>query len=176
MSQTAATLVVIDVQREYMEPEPFVTRDGNDLISKCRKLLDSARAAGAPVVFVRHLDREPPADPAKAEICPELAPRPGEPVVEKRFASAFMKTDLDETLARRSAKHLVVCGLATFGCLNATVVCALCKGYEVTVVRDAHGARPLSDATVDQIFDHFEAAWVDTGAQLIAAEDVRFAT
>jgi len=176
VSERDTTLLVIDVQREYMEPEPFVTRDGNDLIAKCRTLLDSARAAGAPVVFVRHLDRQPPADPAKADICPELAPRCGEPIIEKRFASAFMKTDLDETLARLSAKRLVVCGLATFGCLNATVLCALCKGYDVAVVRDAHGARPLSDATVDQVFDHFEAAWVDTGAQLVPAAEVRFTT
>jgi nicotinamidase-related amidase len=138
-------------------------------------LIDTARRAGVPVVFVRHLDKEPPADPSTAEICPEIAPRVGEPVVEKRFASAFMKTELEETLKRLSATHLTMCGLATFGCLNATIVCALCKGYDVAVVRDAHGAQAMSDATLEQVIAHFEASWVDAGARLIRSTDVRFA-
>lgn len=172
---TKTALPVIDVQKLYMEPEPFLTCDGDDLVAKCRLLIDSARAAGVPVVFVRHVEKEPPADPSAAAICPEIAPRAGEPVVEKRFASAFMKTELEETLKRLSATHLTMCGLATFGCLNATVVCALCKGFDVTVVRDAHGARALSDATVEQVIAHFEGAWVDAGARLAAVRDLRFA-
>ncbi len=176
MSNRNAALLVIDVQREYMEQEPFLTCDGDDLVAKCRLLIDSARAADVPVVFVRHLDREPPADPSTTEICPEIAPRVGEPVVEKHFASAFMKTELEATLKRLSATHLTVCGLATFGCLNATVVCALCKGYDVAIVRDAHGARPLTDATVEQVIAHFEAAWVDAGARLIRSTEAQFAT
>lgn len=172
MNKTA--LLVIDVQTEYMKPEPFLTCDGDDLVVKCRKLIDSAREADVPVVFVRHLDKEPPVDPATTEICPEIAPRAGEPVVEKHFASAFMKTELEATLKRLSTTHLTVCGLATFGCLNATVVCALCKGYDVTVVRDAHGARALSDATLEQVIAHFEGAWVDAGARLIRSTEVQF--
>lgn len=175
MGNRNAALLVIDVQREYMEPEPFLTCDGNDLVAKCSLLINSARAAGIPVIFVRHLDKEPPADPSAAEICPEIAPRPGEPVVEKRSASAFMKTDLETTLKRLSITDLYVCGLATFGCLNATVMCALCKGYDVTVVRDAHGARALSDATLEQVIAHFEASWVDAGARLIRSTEVQFA-
>lgn len=174
MSKERSALLVVDVQREYMEPEPFSTRDGNDLIAKCRRLLDAARAAGVPVVFVRHLDKEPPADPSTAEICPEIAPLGTEPVVEKRFGSAFMKTDLHATLQGLGTTKLFMCGLATFGCLNATVVCALCKDYDVTVIRDAHGAKPLSDATLEQVLDHFEAAWADAGASLVPAADVRF--
>ncbi len=169
-----AALLVIDVQREYMEPSPFVTRDGDDLIAKCRLLIDSARVAGVPVIYVRHLDKVQPANPAMAAICEEIAPRDGDPVVEKRFPSAFLRTDLEAALARLSARHLVVCGLATFGCLNATVVCALCKGYEVTVASDAHGAQAMGDTSAAQLIAHFESSWADAGARLVRATDVRF--
>jgi nicotinamidase-related amidase len=171
---THSALLVIDVQREYMEPEPFVTCDGDDLIAKCRVLIDSARTAGVPVLFVRHLDRKPPADPALAQICRDIAPRETEPVIEKRFPSAFMRTDLEEILRRLSVQTLYVCGLATYGCLNATVVCALCKGYEVTVVRDAHGARPLGDVSPAQLIAQFESTWADAGAGLLRTAEVRF--
>ena len=169
-----SALLVVDVQREYMEPEPFVTCDGDDLIAKCHGLIESARAAGVPVVYVRHLDGTPPADPAAAEICPEIAPRPDESVVEKRFASAFLRTDLEQVLRRLSARTLYVCGLATFGCLNATVMCALCKAYDVTVVRDAHGAQALGDISAAQVIAQFESTWATSGAKLVAASEVRF--
>jgi nicotinamidase-related amidase len=171
---TNAALLVIDVQREYMEPEPFVTCDGNDLIDKCRALIETARGARVPVVFVRHLDKVPPADPALAEICPEIAPRNEEAVVEKRFASAFLRTNLEETLRHLRAKSLYVCGLATYGCLNATVMCALCKDYDVVVAHDAHGARPLGDITASQVIVEFESTWVDAGAKLLRVSEIRF--
>lgn len=168
-----SALLVIDVQREYMEPDPFVTCDGDDLIAKCRRLIESARAAGVPVVYVRHLDKTPPSDPAMAAICPAIAPRTGEPVVEKRFPSAFFRTDLEQVLRRLSATTLYVCGLATFGCLNASVMCALCKGYDVTVVRDAHGAQALGEVSARQVIAQFESAWADAGARLLSASEVR---
>ncbi len=170
-----SALLVIDVQREYMEPEPFLTCGGDDLIAKCRTLIDSARAAGVPVVYVRHLDKAPPSDPAMAAICPEIAPRETEPVVEKRFPSAFFRTDLEQFLQRSSTRALYVCGLATFGCLNATVMCALCKGYDVTVVHDAHGAKALGEVTAAQVIAQFESGWVGAGARLLCASEVRFA-
>jgi nicotinamidase-related amidase len=61
-----SALLVVDVQREYMEPDPFVTCDGDTLIAKCHTLIGAARAAGVPVVYVKHLDDVPPADPAMA--------------------------------------------------------------------------------------------------------------
>ncbi|MDD5219874.1 MAG: cysteine hydrolase family protein [Candidatus Bipolaricaulis sp.] len=173
--KSQSALLVVDVQREYMEPEPFVTCDGNDLVAKCGTLIDAARAAGVPVVYVRHLDDVPPADPAAAQICSEIAPRPGEPVVEKRFPSSFFRTDLERTLKQLGVTTLYACGLATFGCLNATVMCALCKGYDVTVVHDAHGAQALGETSAAQVIAQFERSWTAAGARFLRASDVRFA-
>jgi len=158
-----------------MEPEPFVTCDGDDLVATCGTLIDAARAAGVPVVYVRHLDDVPPADPTAAHICSEIAPRPGEPVVEKRFPSSFFRTDLEHTLTGLGVTTLYICGLATFGCLNATVMCALCMGYEVTVVHDAHGAQALGETSAAQVIVQFEGSWTAAGARLLRASEVRFA-
>ena len=81
MSETRA-LMVIDVQRVYMEPNPMVTSDGDDLIDKCRRLIDKARAAGVPVVYVQHLSDDQPDNPELIGVHPELAPEAGEPVVQ----------------------------------------------------------------------------------------------
>ena len=173
MSETRA-LMVIDVQRVYMEPEPMVTSDGDDLIEKCRGLIEKARTAGVPVVYVQHLSDDQPDDPEVIGVHPELGRRADEPIVQKRFGSAFFKTDLEKTLASLGTKTLYVCGLATFGCVNATVMCAVCMGYETIVVKDAHGAQDFADSTAAQVIEHFNAAWERAGANLIRAVDVAF--
>ena len=171
MSETRA-LMVIDVQRAYMEPEPMVTSDGDDLIEKCGGLIEKARSAGVPVVFVQHLSDDQPDDPELVGVHPKLGRKADEPVIQKRFGSAFFKTDLERTLADLGAETLYVCGLATFGCVNATVMCAVCKEYETIVVKDAHGAQDFADSTAAQVIDRFNAAWERAGARLILAKNV----
>ena len=150
MTDRKASLV-IDVQRIYMEPEPMVTSDSDDLIEKCRGLIDKARAAGVPVVYVRHLSDDQPDDPDLIGVHPELAPQAGEPVVQKRFGSAFFKTNLEKTLKKLAVEMLYVCGLATFGCVNATVMCAVCKGHDTVVVKNAHGSQGFPDSSAVQV-------------------------
>ena len=173
MSETRA-LMVIDVQRVYMEPEPMVTSDGDDLIEKCLGLIDKARSAGVPVLFVQHRSDDQPDDLELIGVHPVLAPAAGEPVIQKRFGSAFFKTDLEKTLQGLGVKTLYVCGLATFGCVNATVMCDVCQGYETIVVKDAHGAQDFPDSMAAQVIEHFNAAWERAGARLVLASDVSF--
>jgi nicotinamidase-related amidase len=167
-------LLVIDVQRIYMEPKPMVTSDGNDLIDKCNGLIGKARVAGVPVVFVQHRSDDQPDDPELIGVHPELAPRAGESVIQKRFGSAFFNTDMEKTLIKLGAKALYVCGLATFGCVNATVMCAVCKGYDTVVVRDAHGAPDYPDSSAAEVIEHFNGAWERAGARLVLAGEVTF--
>ena len=167
-------LLVVDVQRVYMEPEPMVTSDGDDLIEKCRGLIDKARAAGVPVVYVQHLSDDQPDDPDLIGVHPKLAPQAGEPIVQKRFGSAFFKTDLESTLRDLGAETLYVCGLATFGCVNATVMCAVCKGYATVVVKDAHGSQAFPDSWAADVIEHFNRVWERAGARLMKEKDVTF--
>jgi len=172
MSEKRA-LMVIDVQRVYMEPEPMVTSDGDDLVGKCRGLIEKARAAGVPVVYVQHQNDDQPDDPELVGVHPELAPQSDEPVIQKTFGSAFFKTDLEKILADLGVETLYVCGLATFGCVNATVMCAVCKEY-VVVVRDAHGAQAFPDSSAAQVIELFNRAWERAGARLIRSKDIAF--
>jgi len=167
-------LLVIDVQRVYLEPEPMVTSDGNDLIPKCRGLIDRARAAGTPVVFVQHISDDQPDDPALIAVHPDLAPANTEPVIQKHFGSAFFQTDLESTLKKLNAKTLYVSGLATFGCVNATIMCALCKDYDVRVIRNAHGSTSSGDTTAVRMIEIFNAMWKKAGATLIQVEGIDF--
>ena len=173
MSQSKA-LLVIDVQRVYMEPEPKVTSDGDDLIAKCQSLIGKARAAEVPVVFVQHRSSDEPNDPALVGIHPDLAPAVDEPIVEKHFGSAFFRTELEEVLARLGAKTLYVSGLATFGCVNATVMCAICKDYDVRVVLDAHGTTGFGEITATQMVEQFNSTWKRAGAKLVAEAETTF--
>jgi nicotinamidase-related amidase len=123
---------------------------------------------------VQHVSDDQPNDPGLIGVHPGLGPLPGEPVIQKRFGSAFFKTELERTLADLGVKTLYVCGLASFGCVNATVMCSVCKEHEAIVVKDAHGAREFADSTAAQVIDHFNAAWERAGAHLISAGEVSF--
>ena len=167
-------LLVIDVQRIYMEPDPMVTVDGDDLIPKCRRLIERARAVGVPVVYVRHHDKNHPDDEALVGVHPGIAPEPGEPIVVKTFGSAFLKTDLSAILERLDAHRLVVCGLATFGCVNATVMCAACKDHDVIVASDAHGTVAGNGSSPEDTFAYFHDSWERAGATLVPSAEVAF--
>jgi len=169
-----AALLVIDVQRVYMEPEPMVTSDGDDLINKCNGLIGRARGAGIPVLFVRHRSDDQPDDPALVAVHPDLGALDSEPVIEKRFGSAFFRTDLEQTLADLDVRTLYVCGLATYGCVNATVLCAVCRDYETMVVKDAHGSQSYPGEPAEGIIARFNATWESAGATLVRANDVPF--
>ncbi len=76
-----------------------------------------------------------------AEVDPRIAPRDGEPVIVKLFASAFFATPLASLLTARGHDGLVVCGASTSGCVRATVVDALQHGLRAVVPREAVGDR-----------------------------------
>ncbi len=174
MSKEHRILLVIDVQRVYMEPEPMVTSDGDDLVPKCRSLIERARDAGVPVVYVQHVSDDQPEDSDLVGIHPDIAPLEGEPIVQKRFGSAFFRTNLEDTLNNLGAKSLYVCGLATFGCVNATVLCALCKEYDVRIIRDAHGCPSFPDEPAAETIEAYNKSWEGAGAALVSFADVTF--
>jgi len=127
-------LLVVDVQVGVMEGAWEAPR----VIRNVLRAVERARAQGIAVVWVQHADDElVPASPAW-EWVPELAPAEGEFRVTKRFNSAFEDTPLESELARLGATHLVLAGAATNWCIRATAHGALERGYDLTLVGDAH--------------------------------------
>lgn len=138
-----ATLLLIDYQNEYLEG-PLALPHAAAALDRARALLAAARAAGTAVVHVAHhgapggpFDR----DAARGGFIAGLEPRPGEAVVEKRRADAFVGTDLAERLG--APGPLLIAGFMTHNCVSSTVRAACDLGYAVTVAGDACATRDL---------------------------------
>lgn len=133
-SGTKAALVVVDTQVGVVATA--YQRDA--VVSNIADLVQRARSAGVPVIWVQHGDDELVPGQAAWQIVPELAPAPGEGLVAKSFNSAFQQTNLEDLLAQAGASGLVLCGAATNWCIRATAYSALERGYDLSVAGDAH--------------------------------------
>jgi nicotinamidase-related amidase len=132
--RTKSALLVIDVQVGVVA-DAF-ERDVK--IANMSKAVDKARAESIPVIWVQHSDEELVLESAEWEIVPELSPLPGEPQVRKSFRSSFEETNLEEVLKGLGVSHLYVCGAETNNCVRHTSHTALEKGYDLTLISDAH--------------------------------------
>jgi nicotinamidase-related amidase len=135
MSKTA--LLVIDVQSALVSS----AYRGADLVAVISGLLTRARAAGIPIVYLQHFDatHQPLMKGAAGwRIHEGVAPRPDEIVIEKAASDGFYQTDLQSELDRLGVERVVVCGLQTEFCVDATCRAAFSRGFEVVLAADAH--------------------------------------
>ncbi len=142
--QTGTALLVIDVQTAVIANAP--NRD--DVLGNINHLVDAARAADTPVIWVQHNDDEMPHGSDGWEIDAELSPDANDPIIHKQLRSSFANTDLDAVLAEHGVGHLVVAGTQTDFCVRWTLHGALEHGYDTTLVADAH---TTDDASTDAL-------------------------
>jgi len=167
---TKTALVIIDMQRDFLEPGGFGESLGNDVsllaraITPCRALLEAMRARGVLIIHTREGHRPDLSDAPKAkvergapsmrigapgpmgrilirgerghDIIDALAPRKGEPVIDKPGKGAFYATDLGPMLHLRGIETLIVCGVTTEVCVHTTVREANDRGYKCLVPGD----------------------------------------
>lgn len=129
-----AALVVVDVQVGVMNN----AWDAARVIGNIARAVERARAENIPVLWVQHTDEEMPTDSPQWQWVPELVPAAGEPRIHKHFNSSFEQTTLSEELAALEVSHIVLAGAATNWCIRATAYAALDRGYDLTLVSDAH--------------------------------------
>lgn len=127
-------LLVVDVQVGVMNE----AWDSPRIVQNVSRAVDRARAQDVPVIWVQHGDEDLPHGSPAWQWVPELVPAPGEPLIHKQFNSSFEQTPLDEELAQRGATHIVLAGAASNWCIRATAYGALERGYDLTLVKDAH--------------------------------------
>src|SRR3954452_6988741 len=127
-------LVVVDVQVGVMDD----AWEADRVVGNVARAVDRARAAGVPVVWVQHRDEELVPDTPAWEWVPELVPADGEARVHKEFNSSFERTSLEDELEQPGVARLALAGAATNWCIRATAYAALERGYDVTLVEDAH--------------------------------------
>lgn len=174
-------LLIIDIQNDYFTggAHPLVGPEAAGAAAK--SVLQRFRAAGDAVIHVQHVWDAPDAAFMRpgtrgVDINAAVAPRDGEPVVQKAEPNAFVGTDLQRRLDAEGIDELVVCGMMTNLCVDATVRAASDLGFAVTLVHDACAASDLTfqGTTVPGSVVHtaFVAALDGNYARVVDAADV----
>jgi nicotinamidase-related amidase len=151
-------LLVIDVQNGVVEGN----HERDAVVANVGSLVEKARRERVPVVWVQHSGKELARGSDEWRIVPELTPGEAEPLVEKNYGDSFEDTDLETVLSGLGVGRLVVVGAQTDACVRSTLHGAFARGYDATLVSDAHttedqtawGAPPP-----DQVIAHTNLYW-----------------
>lgn len=171
--------MVIDVQNGVVTG----AHDRDGVVGRIAALVDRARAEDVPVVWVQHNDDALAEGNDAWRIVPELSPDDAEPVVQKRYGDSFEGTDLESVLAAREVGRVVVTGAQSDACIRATLHGALVRGYDVTLVGDAHTTEDLTEygaPSPDLVISHTNLYWqwsqgVGTRGDVVGSAQVDFA-
>jgi nicotinamidase-related amidase len=166
-----SALLVVDVQNGVVEGA--YKRD--EVIANIEAAVAKAREAHVPVIWVQHSDEELVIDSDEWQIVSELIPLQGETMVRKIFRSSFEDTNLAESLEKLNVGHLIVCGAQTNNCIRHTSHDALAKGFNVTLIADAHtttgyewGGHVVSaQAVVEEQNDNFNEQLPGRGGRVV---------
>ena len=173
-------LVIVDIQNDYFPGGAYPLVEPERAAAAAKRALEAFRAAGEPVVHLQHVWDAPEAEFMRPgtpgiEIHPDVAPAAGETVITKESPNGFLATDLEQRLRAIGAEQLVVCGMMTSMCVDATARAASDLGFEVTVLADACAAPDLEfgDVAVPaaQVGAAFLAALADSYAEVVAVEE-----
>jgi nicotinamidase-related amidase len=178
-SRPNTALVVIDVQNDVVAG----AHDRDEVVGRIGGLVERARSEGVPVVWVQHSadDLQPGSD--GWQYVPELVRAESEALVQKTFGDSFEGTDLEDVLASAGVGRLVVAGAQTDACIRSTIHGAFTRGYDVTLVGDAHttdeqsewGAPPAAEVIAHtNLYWQYQEAPGRT-AEVTDAADVAFA-
>ncbi len=151
-------LLVIDVQNGVVEG----AHERDAVVTNVGSLVDKAREEDVPVVWVQHSDEHIERGSDAWRIVPELTPGAAEPLVEKNYGDSFEDTNLETVLSRLGIGRLVVVGAQTDTCIRSTLHGAIVRGYDATLVGDAHTTEDLTSwgaPPPDQVIVHTNLYW-----------------
>jgi len=138
-SGNQSILMIVDVQVGVLRE----CHDAAQTIANVARTVERARAAQVPVLWVQHESDELKRDSDAWQWVPALVPAAGEARVYKQFNSSFEQTNTDELLAQAGVSHIVLAGAQSNWCIRATAYGALERGYDLTLVKDAHTTSDL---------------------------------
>ncbi len=177
---TQTALLVIDVQVGLITGPAY---RGPEVLANIADLLARARVAGTPVIYVQHDgDAGGQMEPGAPgwQIHPTIAPESGEPIIRKRASDAFYQTNLQAELEALHIQHLIITGCRTEMCVDTTSRAAISRGYDVTLVSDAHSTSDNEVLSAEQIVAHHNMTLDDFGTDehvvvIKQTKDVAFA-
>jgi len=151
-------LLVVDVQNGVVEGN----HDRDAVVANVATLVDKARDARVPVVWVQHNSEFLPRGGESWQLVEELQRREDEPLVEKQYPDSFEDTELESVLAGLSVGSLLVAGAQSDECIRSTLHGAVARGYDATLVSDAHTTEdqsPWGAPTPDLVIAHTNLYW-----------------
>ena len=172
-------LLVVDVQNGAVER----AHERDAVVANVGSLVERARREGVPVVWVQHSDEHLARGSDAWQIVSDLAPGDAEPLVEKNHGDSFEGTTLETVLSGLGVGRLVVVGAQTDWCVRSTLHGALARGYDATLVSDAHTTEDQTEwgaPPPDQVIAHTNLYWTyqtapGRTAGTVTTRDVDFA-
>lgn len=174
-------LILIDIQNDYFEGGKNPLAGSADAVQQAWRLLESFRQADLPRVHIQHISQRPgssfflPGTPG-AEIHPLLQPEPEETVFQKHFPNSFRETPLLDYLHDLGIERLVIAGMMTHMCVEATVRAAYDFGFECWVAQDACATKALvfdgQTVSAEQVQMAFLAALRGTYAKIGCVDEI----
>jgi nicotinamidase-related amidase len=173
-------LLVVDVQNGAVEG----AHERDAVVANIGSLVEKARQEDIPVVWVQHFSDGLAKGTDNWQIVPELAPADSEPLVEKAYPDSFEDTNLETVLSGLGVGRLVVVGAQTDECIRSTLHGAIVRGYDATLVSDAHTTEDQSEwgaPTPDKVIAHTNLYWTYHAAPgrtagTVETKDVDFGT
>jgi nicotinamidase-related amidase len=143
------------------------TPERDSVVANVGSLVEKARQERVPVVWVQHFDDGLERGSDEWKIVPELAPDDAEPLIEKSYGDSFEDTPLETVLSGLGVGRLVVVGAQTDACIRSTLHGAFARGYDATLVSDAHTTEdqtPWGAPPPEQVIAHTNLYWTDQTA------------
>ena len=171
-------LLIIDVQIGVVAGN----HERDAVVGNIGSLVEKARQEQVPVIWVQHSDEQTVRGSDRWRIVPELDPGEAEPLVEKHYGDSFEDTTLESVLSGLGVGRLVVVGAQTDACIRSTLHGAFVRGYDATLVSDAHTTEDLSAygaPSPDKVIAHTNLYWSFQAAPgrtagTVATKDVDF--
>ena len=176
----STALLIIDIQNDYFPGGKMEVEGSVEASLRAKQLLAAFREAKMPIIHVQHISARPGAtflvpETEGVRINGSVAPLGEETVIQKNFPNSFRNTPLLEQLKKQDVQHVVIGGMMTHMCVDATTRAAFDYGFQCTVVSDACATRTLAfgDLVVPagQVHAAFLAALKGIYAKVVTAEE-----
>ncbi|HLY34519.1 MAG TPA: isochorismatase family protein [Jatrophihabitantaceae bacterium] len=153
-----SAVLVVDVQNSVVAR----AHERDAVIANIARVVDKARAAHVPVVWVHDSAEDRAVGSEAWQLVPELERDDAEPLVDKKYGDSFEATDLESVLAERGVGRLFVTGAQSDACVRSTLHGAFVRGYDTTLVSDAHTTEDLTEwgaPPPGQVIAHMNLYW-----------------
>jgi nicotinamidase-related amidase len=151
-------LLVVDVQNGAVAK----AYERDVIVANIVRLVENARRERVPVIWIQHSDEQLAKGSEDWQIVPELSPDGMEPLVEKSYGDSFESTTLESVLSGLGVGRLIMVGAQTDACIRSTLHGAFARGYDATLVSDAHTTKDRSAwgaPPPEQVIAHTNLYW-----------------